>query len=205
MAIPVAVAGAAVVGGVRMTTWLVRRHRAKTKTIVLVGPPAAGKTTLARLLSGDQPEPAFAASTGTTAGGAFEGRVPRSDRRVRALDMPGADGLASWKASIDSAKPDLVCIVLDFNQLLTSDEQQAAADRCVRHVKDMVKWRQDVAVVLTHTDQQSSALSASDQAVANPRVKPLLDILSTRRAVAGNLLDDTSSQNVLDAIWQWLA
>jgi len=200
MAIPV-VRAVAVAGGVRAALWIAQRKR--TRTIVLVGPPAGGKTTLARFLTEEHER--SLPSRPTVLAGSYTGRVPGSGRIVRALDMPGADGLGAWKESIDKTNPDLVCLVLDFDRLVVDDDYLEAADLSARHVKTMVKRRRRIALVLTHTDRQAATAVLPEKALDDPRVQLVTDRLGTETRTAGSLADHAGALELRDSIWQWLA
>jgi len=199
MAVPL-VRVVAVAGGVRAALWLAQRKR--TKTVVLVGPPASGKTTLARFLTEGHERALPAGPTLVTK--AYTGLIPGSKRIVQAFDMPGADGLATWKASIDKIDPDFVCLVLDFNRLVLDDDYLEGADRAARHVKAMVKRRRATALVLTHTDLQATTAAEPASALEDRRAHLVIDRLGAETRAAGSLADHPGAIDLRDSIWRWL-
>jgi GTPase SAR1 family protein len=206
-----AVGGVAAAVGVIGTVVLVRR--AHGKSLAILGPRQAGKTTLATFLqSGEIPRGYRPTVLRTTVHGRQQ--VPGTGRRIwlgikmrdvalklTMLDNPGMTPygdltkLRMWQESVKNA--DLICYLVDVTQLRQGAYGQVAQNGA-RHI---VRWDEDGShrrlLILTHCDLDAAwAQGDPDKITGRSEVKELLQQLKAENVIIGSLKDESGTRDL---------
>lgn len=192
-----ALAVAAIVAGVAAAAAGVAYmlSEAKGKTILLVGPRMAGKTTLRTFLTHGTITEEYLRTRLTQREDAKVTDQQMNVYQLTVIDVDGGeDSYQEWKKHAVTA--DAVCFVVDVSRF----DERGYWDFVAKRARQLHRWElpqwQRRFLVLTHTDCLSP--SRNDDEVRKMRpVYRLTRLLTPHKTTVGNLLDEEDIQRVV--------